>query len=200
MMPDIPNVPGVPALSGYSSELPTLLFADAAAALLSFLAPNTWGIFLDGIPVLLYDTQVNFEYLQDWKVSTYPVEQGAFQSYDKVQLPSEIRVRLAAGASVFNRQAMLDSIDLQMSTTLTYDIVTPEKVYLNYNFTHRSYSKEAANVGLVEIDLMFVEIMETATAQFQDTLDPTASGQVGLGNVSAPPTDPGVANNVGPVT
>ena len=195
-MPFVPNVPGVPPLTSYLTGVPGLLLADAVSVALSFLAPNTWGVFLDGIPVLSYDAQVSFDYMQEWKISTYPVEQGGFQSYDKVQTPSIIRCRFVAGASVLNRQAMLDSIDLQMSTTLTYDIVTPEKVYLDYNFQRREYDKAAANAGLVVIDLYFTEIIQTATAQFQNVLDQTTAGQVGLGNVSADGTPGGTQTSV----
>jgi hypothetical protein len=164
-----------------------LLLADVIEAIFGVLSPQ-WGIFLDGIPVLTYDNQVNFEYSQDWKISTYPVEQGSFQSYDKVQLPSEIRCRFSAGASTTNRQEMLQSIDSVMSDTQLYDVVTPEIVYLQYNFHHRDYNREAARVGLVEIDVHLIEVLETATAQFQDTASAAVSGQVGLGNVSANPT------------
>lgn len=190
-MPQVPNVPGVPALSSYAEDDIALLFADVLTAIFDVLFPQQWGIFLDGVPVLSYDNQVNFGYSQDWKISTYPVEQGSFQTYDKIQLPSEIRCRFSAGASVTNRQEMLDSIDAVMNTTDLYDVVTPEEVYLGYNFMHRDYDRQAERVGLIEIDVTLMEVLETATAQFQDTLDPTTSGQVGLGNVSADPTPGG---------
>lgn len=195
-MPQVPNVPGVPALSSYSATGIVLLLADVVGAIFGILLPTQWGIFLDGIPVLSYDNQVSFEYSQDWRISTYPVEQGSFQSYDKVQMPSEIRCRFSAGASVTNRQEMLQSIDEVMNTTDLYDVVTPEIVYLGYNFVHRDYNREASRVGLVEIDVFLMEVLETATAQFQDTLSPTTAGQVGLGNVSANPTDSGTAGSV----
>ena len=83
-----------------------------------------------------------------------------------------------------------------MSTTLIYDIVTPEAVYLNYNFTHRDYDREAASAGLVVIDLWFVEVIESATAQFQSTQNPAVAGQAGLGNVPAPTTDSGTTSAV----
>ena len=186
-MPQVPNLPGVPALDSYSENNIVLLVADAIEAILGVLSPQ-WGIFLDGFPVLTYDNQVNFEYGQDWKISTYPVEQGSFTTYDKVQTPSEIRCRFSAGASVTNRQDMLSSIDAVMSDTNLYDVVTPEVVYLDYNFMHRSYDREAARVGLVEIDVFLMEILQTATAQFLNTVNPTNSGQVGLGNVPATQT------------
>lgn len=159
------------------------LAGDAAGLVLAAIGVQTWGVFLDGVPVLTYDNFVSFGYQQEWRISTYPLENGSFQSYDKVQMPSEIRVQISAGASVLNRQAMLDLIDLNMSTTLLYDIVTPEKVYLDYNFMYREYDRHAADVGLVVIDLHFMEIIQTATAQFQNTQSPAYAGQIGLGTI-----------------
>lgn len=194
-MPNVPNLPGVPPLNSYSATGVALLAADIVSAIFGF-SSQQWGIFLDGEPVLAYDTQVNFSYSQEWKVSTYPVEQGAFQSYNKVQMPSAVRCRFSAGASATNRQEMLDSIDAVMSTTELYDVVTPEAVYLGYNFVHREYDREAANVGLVQVDVILTEIMETATAQFQNTSTPVVAGQVGLGQVGVPQTDPATQASV----
>lgn len=188
-MPFVPNVPGVPPLSSYIPNSITPLIGDAASLILGALNVQIWGVFLDGIPVLTYDSFISFGYQQDWEISTYPVEDGSFTAYDKVQKPGEIRVRISAGADVLNRQAMLLAVDAQMSTTALYDIVTPEFVFLNYNFTRREYDREAARVGLVVVDLFFTEVIETATAQFQNTFSPTNAGQVGLGNVSTTPTD-----------
>ena len=181
---DVPNVPGVPSLSSYSPNNIGLLVEDAVSVLLGTLGllPQ-WGIYLNGVEVLSYDNQVSFGYKQDWKISTYPVEQGSFQSYDKVQLPSEIRCRFSAGASTINRQEMLASIDAVMSDTNLYDVVTPENVYLNYNFSHRDYDREAESAGMVVIDVWLIEILETATAQYQTTQSPANAGQQGLGNV-----------------
>lgn len=182
---DVPNVPGVPPLSSYSPNNVVLLVADAIASLIGFFLPPQWGIYLNGFPVLSYDNQPSFGYKQDWAIAHYPVEQGAFQSYDKVQLPAEIRCRFSTGGSVFNRQQMLASIDAVMSTTQVYDVVTPEKTYLSFNFSHRDYEREAENVGLITIDVWLIEIIQTATAQFQSTSTPVVAGQQGLGNVSA---------------
>ena len=191
---DVPNVPGVPNLSSYAVPDISLLAGDAIAALLSFFPGlPQWGVFLGIIPVLTYDNVMSFSYHEDWKVSTYPVEQGSFQSYDKVQIPSEIRLRLSAGGSVQNRIALLTTIDLQMSQTLTYNILTPEKAYLNYNFMHRDYDKAAESAGMIVIDLWFIQILQTATALFQNTLNPAnasaqGAGAVGTSSISAPPS------------
>ena len=196
-MPFIPDLPGVPPLSSFAPPgIFTVLAGDAISALLGFLLPQ-WGIFLDGVPVLVYDSQISFEFRQDFPISTYPVEQGSFQSYDKVQLPSEIRVRLSAGGSVFNRQAFLATIDLAMSTTLTYDVVTPEKVFLNYNFTHRDLVRTAdQGVGLIVVDLWLTEIIQTASALFQNTQLPGQAGQFGSGYASPTPPSSSVSDGV----
>ena len=183
-MPAVPNFPGVPALDSYIGDVVGQLVEDVLDAI--FGTTVQWGIYLDGLPVLSYDNQVSFSYSQDWKISTYPVEEGSFQTYNKVQMPAEVRCKFSAGGSVTNRQNLLQSIDEVMSTTDLYDIVTPETVYLGYNFMHREYDREANNVGLLVVDITLEEVIETATAQFQDTASPNATGQVGLGNVSAP--------------
>ena len=187
-MPFVPNVPGVPPLTSFIPNAVVPILGDAVGLILGALNIQTWGIFLDGIPVLTYDSFVSFGYAQDWEISTYPVEDGSFTAYDKVQRPAEIRVRISAGGSVTNRQAMLLAVDAQMSTTALYDIVIPETVYLNYNFVRREFDRAAANVGLLVIDLLFMEVIETATAQFQNVISAAAAGQVGIGNTIAGPT------------
>lgn len=195
-MPFVPNVPGVPPLSSFIPNAIVPLLGDAIGLILGALNIQTWGIFLDGVPVLTYDNFVSFDYSQDWEISTYPVEDGSFTAYDKVQRPAEIRVSVSAGGSVANRQVMLLAIDAQMSTTLTYDIVTPETVYLNYNFIRREFDRAASNVGLVLVHLYFMEIIETATSIFQNTFSPANAGQVGLGTTSAAQIGPSSSSSI----
>ncbi len=195
-MPFIPNVPGVPALSSFAPpNLFELLITDAASLLISALFPNTWGVFLDDlpIPIISYESFVSFEYKQDLPISTYPVEQGAFLSYDKVRLPAEIKIRLAQGGSVFDRQKFLFSLDAAMTTTGLYTVVTPEEVFLSYNFVHRDLVRTAdQGVGLIVVDIWLMEVMQTATAFFQSVATPAVAGQVGGGSLTPQPAPAGV--------
>lgn len=188
-MPDIPNVPGVPPLSSYGPNNITLLIADLVSFLIGSSAPQ-WGIYQDGEPVIDADSTVSFEFKQDFPVSDYPVEDGGFQSYDKVQLPSEIRVRVSSGGSVANRQALLTSIASVMNTTELYDVLTPEAVYLGYNFTHMDFKRDQMRAGLLVVDLWLTEIRVTSTATFTNTQQPAEAGQQNTGNVQ-PQTAPG---------
>lgn len=182
-MPNVPKVPGVPALSSYSTNAITLLVADAIAFIASFGLP-TWGVFRNGVPVIAADNTIEFDFRQDFPVSDYPVEQGAFQSYNKVQLPSDIRMQFSAGGDEANRQNFLRSIDRVMNTTDLYDVVTPEVVYLDYNFTHRDMRRSAKNgAGLIVVGLYLVEIRETASAALSNTQQPGEATAQGVGNI-----------------
>lgn len=198
-MPAVPNVLGVPRLSSYSIGDAVLLVADGILASLFSSSPS-WGIFRNGLPVIDSDSTVSFELKQDFPISDYPVEKGGFQSYNKVQLPTDIRVSVAGGGSDASRQVFLASIDAVMNTTDVYDVVTPEKVYTGYNFSHRDFRRTAHNgVGLITVDLWLIEIRATATANFQSTQQPGVAGQQGLGNVQ-PETTTGLSLSLPGVT
>lgn len=138
-MANVPNVPGVPALNSYSTNNIELLTADAAIVISAFLpvwgiyyngfpviwpatvassvigsvlAPIGQVASLLGIPNLLpvFASTIEFDFDQEWTIGDYPVEQGSFQSYDKVQLPFECRVRMACGGPTSQRAAFLNSI------------------------------------------------------------------------------------------
>jgi hypothetical protein len=194
-MPDIPNVPGVPPLSSYApaggaADITTLLVSDAISAVASFLFGPIYGIFfgLLPIPVIVADNYVRFEHKEDYEISDYPVEAGSFMSYNKVKLPEEIRVRVSTGGSIFSRQALLNTIDLAMNTTGLYSVVTPEKVYLNFNFVRRDMVREAdSGAGLIAVDITLRQILQTATALFQSTQNPSVAGTVSSSSVTPQP-------------
>jgi hypothetical protein len=182
-MANVPRVPGVPNLSSYSIVPAALLLADQVGALLGFQRV-IWGIYFNGFPIIDFDSFLAMDLRQDNPISDYPVELGGFQSYDKVQLPIEIRVRLAAGGSVASRALFLQSIEAVMNTVDLYDIVTPERVYLGYNFTHRDFRRAAdQGNGLITVDLWLTEVRESQQAAFVNTQTPSGAGQQNIGNV-----------------
>lgn len=191
--PNVPNVPGVPPLRRNPNALSatlTLLVADAVRFFVSGLAPQ-WGIFLDGAPVIVADSVVSFGFKQDWPISDYPIEEGSFESYDKVETPFMTRVRLACGGSTSRRQAFIDSIAAIVGDLNLYDVVTPEIVYENVNVTHWDYNRTAQNgVGLVTVDLWLLQIRVNATATFSNTKSPSAAGTQSGGAVQTVPPTP----------
>lgn len=183
-MPDVPNLPGVPPLSSYAPNNTVLAFADAIASLILGSGPQ-WGIFLNGDQAFDYNSIVDFDYKQDFPVSDYQLEDGAFQSYDKVQLPFDVKVRVASGSSASDREALLSSVRAAANTLDLYDVVTPEQVYSSCNITHIDFKRTSNNgVGLIIIDIWFIEIRITSTSTFSSTQQPSVAGQQNSGNVS----------------
>lgn len=185
-MPFIPRVPGVPGLTSYAAVAVQLLTRDVIQALgIGLGLLPRWGIFFQGFPVIWADNQVSFEFRKDFTISNYPTEAGGFQSYNKVELPGDIRCRFSTGGSEFDRQRLLTSIDQVLATIDLYDVVTPEKVYLNYTFTHVDYNRKSSNVGLLTVDLWLTEVRPSTQGSTPSPQNPTLSGQQGLGAVQA---------------
>jgi len=213
-MPDVPNVPGVPSLSSYSSNLTPLIIGDALIAVAAFLRPawgiylngspvitpasfitqqfaQTLGAIssiasLIGFPNIVptIASTIEFDYSGDSPISTYPQEEGAFQSYDKVQLPFDVRLKLACGGTTSQRQAFLDTLEALRTSTVLLDIVTPEKVYSDVNCKHFDFSRRASNgVQLIVADVGFQQVRIEQASTFSNTMNPTSSATQSIGNV-----------------
>lgn len=185
------DVPGVPALfdpGDAPAALPALLFSDALNLFSSSLAPQ-WGIFQGGAPIVTADSVASFDYKKDWTIGNYPVERGAFASYDKVEMPFDVRFRFATGGSAGDRAALLSSIAAVAGTTDLYDAVTPEQTFSNISIRHYDYKRTAMNgVGLLVIDVWAEEIRQAASTGMDSTQQPSGADAVNGGTVQ--PTAP----------
>lgn len=180
--PDVPFGTGIPPVRRQPGlPLPLLaerLFGDAAGILSLFLGPQ-WGIFDDsGSPVAVPDTVVSVDYRQDYKISDYPVEQGGFESYDKVTVPYDARVRFAVYS---DRAGFLEAVASAAASLDLYTIVTPDAVYSDANIVHVDYTRSTRNgVSQVLVDVWLEEVRQTGTTQFaasgsENTRSPSGS-------------------------
>lgn len=161
----------------------TFLVADALN-LPNSTSPQ-WGIFLAGIPVVVADTVVDHAFKAEWALSDYPIEEGGFETFNKVFVPKDARFRFAAGGSEANRQALLESIDAIAGDTNLYDIVTPTKVYESFNITHYDFRRTSINgLGLLQVDVWCLEVSIGATV-LSSTKDPTSATQNNDGTVQS---------------
>jgi hypothetical protein len=172
-----------------------VLESDAVGLLAGLFQQQQWGIFFGGVPIIIADNVVEVQYRQQWSISDFPVEQGAFASYDKVQVPYDARLRFTAGGSLANREAMLASIAAVAADTNLYDVVTPEAVYLSCNFTHYDYSRRSnEGLGLLSVDIWLIEVREAVSAAMSNTQDPSSASQTNGGTVqTVPATGPQTA-------
>lgn len=153
-----------------------------------------------GLPLLpTTASMIDFQYAQDWPISNYPQEQGAFQSYDKVTLPYDVRIKLASGGTASARNAFLTTIfaiangspgalqllppNVSQQPQALFDIMTPDYVYSSCSCTHIDFSRAARNgVTLIVVDMWFQQIAVTSVASFQNTQQPGNAGQFATGN------------------
>jgi hypothetical protein len=190
MAVSVPLVPGVPALfeAVSTAEAAILLTRDLVSAFGS-IDPQ-WGIFLGAVPVVLADNVVSVEYKQDWNLSDYPVEDGAFATYDKVNSPFDARIRFSAGATLLNPGGsdLLDSVAAIAGDLNLYNVRTPEATYADVNVVHYDYRRTARNgVGLIEVDVWVREVRVTGLSTFGNTALPSGADPANLGTVSAAP-------------
>lgn len=196
--PNVPNLPGVPQIAR------SLLFTALAPPALGFAAEpgvlwqatqaaKVWGVFdSNNNRVIDADSVHAFGWRQEYRVSNYQVQRGAFASYNKTALPFEASVVLTKGGSLSARTAFLQQIDAVAASLNTYKILTPEKTYLNVNVTRPELSRRGPeNACFFDVELYFVQIAEveqqysaspagtpsTANSSVPSAVPPINSGQ-----------------------
>ena len=164
--------------------LPTFLTGDLIGLALLGLPP-IWGIFFSGIPVVIADSIVEMEFKRNWSQSTYPIEQGGFQNYDKVANPASIQLILSKGGSASDRELFLDALNLVAGNLLLYDVITPDQVYLDYNIAQLDYRRTATQGnGLLQVAIQLLEIRESAQTDFTNTQSPASADTQSNGNTN----------------
>ena len=177
--PSIPKLPGVPAIPR-SPNFPPLLRAGLGLVQgmlwRIFQVETRWGIFdsqgkplgdpakftglignaLDaaGLGSTLSTNAV--DYSKETRVSDFPIEGGAFASYNKVETAASPQVVLCMQGSEKNRRTFLEAIDKACKSTDLYSVVTPEVTYINYTVERYNYARhnsKGATLLIVEITL-----------------------------------------------
>lgn len=166
-------------VSGVSTAVSALVSIASVAGLLSSvpslaqanLAPAT-------------ASTIEFEFAQDWSLPTYPQEQGAFQAYNKVTLPFDVKIRLACNGSAAERQAFFQNCLAIANSTSLFDVVTPELTFVSQNVSHMAILPRDAKrgVSLVQVELYFQQIPVVASTTFQNTAQPGDAGTFASGN------------------
>jgi hypothetical protein len=219
--PDIPPLPGVPPLPRSLDVPPAvgLIIGEVASILLSALqSPAQWGIIdengnvLGGSqeslsiiqsiqaqvtgqqgPILSFNA---LEYLKETRISDFPVEEGGFATYNKVEFPGNPTVTLALAGSPSDRSAFLNAIDAACLSTTLYFVVTPETVYGPVSLERYSYQRRSdrgATLLMVEISLKEIRQVtaqySTVTTPINDPQSPNAVVGINTGSVQAGPPD-----------
>jgi hypothetical protein len=166
-----------------NASLPPLLTDDDPGGL--FLGP-TWGVFdADGQPVAPWDSVLKVDYRHEMRIADFPIEGGDFASYNKVQVPYDIRISFVVGSGsggVNRRTALLDALEQAVQSLAFYTVATPEATYYRANLTHLEYARETRRgVNLLVADVWISEVrpaegVSSADDGSQNPQSPTAQG------------------------
>lgn len=185
--PDVPNLPGVPAINRSSAG-----YVAAGIAILGEILPLgtfglNWGItFLNGTSALTPDSFVDFETREEYTIPTYPTELGGFASYNKVALPYEITLTVTCnGNGEMSTSQFLTAIYYLLETTTLVSVVTPDWTFPVANLIHMEYRKEATNgATMIIARLKFREVRLNARV-YPVTVKPEGFISKALGQLSA---------------
>ena len=168
---------------------------------------SDWHIVANGSSALVInpDTVSRFEYRGETRISDYPVEQGAFASYNRVLTPFDIRMTMVCsglnlvqqgiraigldiGQQPMQKADFLDTLDYMRETTDLFDIVTPDRVYESVSLTHYDYRRETTNgATMLIVEAWFQEIRVTGSASYTSSNSPSAATPVSNGSVQTFP-------------
>lgn len=202
--PDVPNEAGVPTVArntSNSGEYDTA--TDSSSSTLG--SPNQdagkWGIY-DSNGNLLGQTSngdsvdvddagpstYTFDYRKETTVSDFPVEEGSFASYNKVERPGTPSVTLIVTGTQEQRTAFLSDLDDACKSTDLYSVATPEQTYYSVNIESYSYSRsnaKGANAIIVDVSLKEIRTVTVTytTAPVNSPQDTSATPQVSGGIV-----------------
>jgi hypothetical protein len=184
---------GIPALLNQVGNVINnvqLVKADAQNILAMFAGPQ-WGIAVNGSFVLAPDSILSVEYKRDWTVPDYPQELGAFQSYNKVATPFDVRVQMTKGGTEAEKRAFLIELDQLAGSLTLVTVITPTIQYPNANITHYDLRRTATNgVGLLTVDVWIEEIRVAPNPSFTQTAKPDGQDPQQTGQVQAQPATP----------
>lgn len=190
--PDVPKAPGVPDVkrSDANAGTDTQTEVKGDEITVTGYGADEWGVYLASSKAKAIEAD-NFEAMGfdgEFRIADYPIEEGGFESYDKVATPFHVRVTLTKGGKREDRKAFISKIEELRADMTLYWIVTPESIWRNVNLTRVTIDRSReAGAGLIRADLMFQEVRVNATSSFSNTRDPASASTVNNGTTQAKP-------------
>jgi hypothetical protein len=179
LYPDVPDTDGVPAVGRDASNSTftddTQMTSDSSS--ISAKASTQWGLYTSsGALALQPDNIAAVAYHGENTLADFPIEQGGFESYDKVQRPDMSAIRMTIGGKQADRKAFLDAAMVIKKDTELYSIVTPEQTYLNCNMMSLTVDRsQESGAGMIIAEMQFQEIRQGVTVAYSSTQSPASA-------------------------
>lgn len=160
-----PNLPGIPPLLAPVVASTVNVVQGSISNLLSAFS-QTWGVYLPtGKAAITPDSFIDLDYVNSSRISSYPVEEGSFSSYNKVQNPRDLRVTLAKAGTQADMSDFANALESMEASLDLYTVVTPNRSYTKMNVERCDYRRELRHgAGIIIASLHFVEIRQASAA------------------------------------
>lgn len=199
LFPVVPMAPGVPnVLRNLTNFIPNTTAQVLVQDLISTLgiATPAWYLSQNGKVLVKPDNVLGIEFKKDYAISMYPIEQGNFESYNKVEVPFFLRVVMTKGGSVAERAAFLNQLQVAEASLSLYQFVTPDRIYADCSVMQVNYRRSATQgAGLLTVEVVLQEIRLQATSSYANTATPSGANAVHGGQLQGLPLPTGVSSS-----
>lgn len=175
-------------LGNLASDLsPQPVTGDSSSEIGGTSSAPQWGIFDDGgNAVITPDSIVSVSWRGSYRVISYPIEGGNFETYNKVQQPFEVRVVMRQGGSPSDRQSFINTLNSIRADLRLYTVTTPEVSYASVNITDVQYERRAeVGATVIEPTITLQQINVSASASFSNVAAPTSQDSFNDGTVDS---------------
>ncbi len=140
---------------------------------------------INSLPIIENFSFISSDIKADAKVTSYPVEQGSFSTYNKTVAPLDISVTLSVEGDNIALQSVISVLETLRVTKQLVNIVTPITEYNNYALQTYNYSNNnSEGTGILIVDLKFTQVREVAK-QYTNAItypaDPSAASTTDTG-------------------
>lgn len=156
------GIPSLPKLASPKGQLNNLLAMGQAKLWAMIRGDAPWGVWLHGTNnKMVVDSVLEVEISEESHVMDYRIQTGSFSTYNKVQMPYEVKIRLIRCGNTTENNAFLNWIQNSTREVLTYDIQVPERKYNNCTLISYSIERKKENgVNVIVCDCVFREVRE----------------------------------------
>ncbi len=148
-------------------------------------APRDWTLWDErGNTALTFTSFVDIDVRNEGKALSYPVEEGSFANYNKVESPLEIRATLGFQGSELDFEYAIEWLDLYKKDAVLLDVVTPSIVYESMTLESYSYTRKqdsGARMLVVELSLIEVRQVKTQVMTISKPRNPTSTSKENTG-------------------
>lgn len=159
-MNGIPNLLRPPSVGA----VVTAILGRAAGAAWNYLFPGpTWGVYTAGTTTqaVTVSSVVALGLRKSSNVSDYKIETGSFVSYNKVETPRGVQIRITREGTELERATLLNWLETNVKAPTLFDIVMPELRYSNMTLIDYAADRGATSgLGMLIVDCTFQEIRE----------------------------------------